>query len=63
MKTTIKVFAIAGIILGALSVLGCMNGATWEDVFYSILGGIILGGIIFVAWGIRNLVLLKSLEK
>ena len=58
MKTTIKVFAITGIILGACAILNCVNEATWEGLFYAFVGG-----AIFLSWGICDLVLLKSLEK
>lgn len=54
MKTTVKVFAIIGIVLGSLAILGCL----WTPD-----PAAFIGGAIFLAWGIVDLVLLDSLKK
>lgn len=54
MKKTIKIFAIIGIVVGSLAILGCV------DEFDS---GAFIGGLMFLAWGIIDLNFINSLKK
>lgn len=54
MKTTVKVFAIIGIVLGSLAILSCID----EPDIYAFFGG-----SLFLAWGIVDLNLVNSLKK
>jgi len=54
MKTTVKVFAIIGVVLGSLAIIGSFDGSD----YYAFIGG-----AMFLAWGIVDLNLLSSLKK
>ena len=53
MKITVKVFAIIGIVLGSLAIIGSFS----DNDFYTFVGG-----ALFLAWGIVDLTFLKSLK-
>lgn len=50
MKTTIKVFAIIGIVIGSCAILSCLD--TPDDYAF-------FGGCFFLAWGIIDLEYLR----
>lgn len=54
MKTTVKVFAIIGIVLGSLAILSCLE----EPDGYAFIGG-----CFFLAWGIVDLQFINQLKK
>jgi len=54
MKKTIRVFAIIGIVIGSLAIIGCIE----EPDAYAFLGG-----AMFLAWGIIDLTFINSLKK
>lgn len=54
MKKTIKIFAIIGIVIGSLAIIGCV------DEFD---GAAFIGGLMFLSWGILDLNFINSLKK
>jgi uncharacterized membrane protein HdeD (DUF308 family) len=54
MKTTIKVFAIIGVVIGSLAIIGSAESSD----FYAFICG-----ALFLAWGIIDLVSLAGLRK
>jgi len=57
MKTTLKVFSIIGIVLGALTILASISEPTLEDAMYCLAGG----GM-FIAWGVISLKYIKEVS-
>lgn len=54
MKNTVKIFAIIGIVLGALAILGTID--YFDPAAF-------IGGALFIAWGIVDLTFINSLKK
>jgi len=54
MQKAIKIFAIVGIIIGSLAIIGCV---TEPDM------AAFIGGALFLAWGILDLNFINSLKK
>lgn len=54
MKTTVKVFAIIGVVLGSLAIIGGIEDADFASF---------IGGAMFLAWGIIDLSFLSSIKK
>ena len=55
MKTTLKVFAWIGIVCGTLAIFGAAGEEYLSEAVYALLGG----GL-FLAWGIVTLVAIKK---
>lgn len=54
MKNAVKIFAIIGIIIGSLAILGSID-------YFDPAG--FIGGVLFLAWGIVDLSFINSLKK
>ncbi len=53
MKTTVKIFAIIGIVLGGLALFGSIDSGDVSGL---------VGGALFIAWGIVDLAFLNSIK-
>lgn len=51
MRTTVKVFAIVGIVLGSLAIMGSLTDSDFAAF---------VGGSMFLAWGILDLNYIKD---